>query len=171
MFGSKTNKNNGRTSTNGGSGMIANNNLSVNMISEGTVIKGEVYTQNDLRIAGSITGELEVKGKCVITESGKVFGDVNANDIDVSGTVEGSLLVGNKLVLRKTAHILGDIYTKSILMEEGAEFQGECRMGSDPLAEKEKRGPKKPESQKEKPAQPAAPAAAEKKPATATKSS
>lgn len=171
MFGNKDHKNNDRTSNNGGNGMGANNNLSVNMISEGTTITGQLSTQNDMRIAGSITGELEVKGKCVITDSGKVFGDVKAHDIDVSGTVEGSLLVGNKLVLRKTAHITGDIYTKSILMEEGAEFQGECRMGPDPLSEKEKWGKSKTTSGNENPAKIAAPVSEAKKTIESKKSS
>lgn len=171
MFGKKANKTNGRSANNGGAEMNSNDNLSVNMISEGTVIKGEVSTENDLRIAGSLTGELQVKGKCVITNSGKVFGDVNAHEIDVSGTIEGTLLVGNRLVLRKTAQIIGDIYTKSILMEEGAEFQGECRMGADPLADKDKWGKKKASVQNEKPAQPATPSTAEKKPEGTKKSS
>jgi cytoskeletal protein CcmA (bactofilin family) len=100
-----------------------------------------------------------------------VYGDVNAQEIDVSGTVEGSLLVGNKLVLRKTAQIIGDIYTKSILMEEGAEFQGECRMGADPLAEKDNWGKKKTSAKNEKAVKTEAAPTAAKKPEEVKKSS
>lgn len=115
-------------------GDMQNNSVSVNMISEGTEIKGEVTTENDFRIAGIMDGHLEVKGKCIVTDTGKITGDLVANDADISGNIEGSVLTANKLVLRSTAQIQGDIYTKTILMEEGALFQGECRMGSDPMA-------------------------------------
>lgn len=107
--------------------------VSVNIISEDTEIEGKITTQSDFRIGGTVRGELEIKGKCIITETGTLSGDMVSNDADIAGTVDGSVLTANRLILRSTARITGNIYTKTILMEEGAIFQGECRMGSDPL--------------------------------------
>lgn len=138
-------------------GELHSTTVSVNMISEGTSIKGQVNTKNDFRIAGVMDGQLEVKGKCIITESGKVTGDLVAHDADISGKVEGAVLTANKLVLRSTARIEGDIYTKTILMEEGAVFQGECRMGSDPMAARStKRGNNSSRNGQQQPSGPAA---------------
>jgi cytoskeletal protein CcmA (bactofilin family) len=107
----------------------------INIISEGTVINGEIITENDFRISGKVVGKLEVKGKCIVTNSGVINGDLRAKDADISGKTEGNLIVGNKLFLRQTARVSGDIHTKTLLIEEGAIFEGSCHMSKDPLTE------------------------------------
>ncbi|MCH8558037.1 MAG: polymer-forming cytoskeletal protein [Balneolia bacterium] len=118
---------------NGGQNAM-NGQPAVNMISEGTHIKGDITTQNDFRISGTVEGELDVKGKCIITQTGKVLGKINAQDADISGKVEGTVVTSNKLTLRQTAHVTGDVETKVILVEEGARFDGACRMSQKPGA-------------------------------------
>jgi cytoskeletal protein CcmA (bactofilin family) len=48
----------------------------LNMISEGTKLKGTINSQNDIRIAGTVDGEAISKGKLIVTSSGKINGDV-----------------------------------------------------------------------------------------------
>jgi cytoskeletal protein CcmA (bactofilin family) len=108
----------------------------INIISEGTEIEGKITTQNDFRVSGKVNGEIFVKGKCIVTKSGFVTGDLRAYDADISGKTNGNLIVGNKLYLRQTAEVSGDIHTKTLLIEEGAVFKGVCRMSNDPLSEK-----------------------------------
>jgi cytoskeletal protein CcmA (bactofilin family) len=108
----------------------------INIISEGTVITGKIVTENDFRISGQVNGELEVKGKCIITQSGRVKGDLKANDADISGKADGNVIVSNKLFLRENAHVTGDIKTKTLLIEEGALFDGVCQMSNDSSAGK-----------------------------------
>ena len=111
----------------------------INIISEGTEIEGKITTQNDFRVSGKINGEIFVKGKCIVTKSGYISGDVRAYDADISGKTDGNLIVGNKLYLRQTAEVSGDIHTKTLLIEEGATFKGACRMSNDPLSSKEEK--------------------------------
>lgn len=109
-----------------------NNNLpSINMISEGTHVKGTFNSKNDIRIAGKLEGEAKAKGKLIIATSGKVDGDINAVDADIAGHLKGEIHVSNKLILRQSAIVDGDIYTKSLLVEEGAQINGACRMNAD----------------------------------------
>ncbi len=103
----------------------------LNMISEGTTLDGTLNSQNDIRIAGKLKGEGISKGKLIVTSSGVIQGDVKVADADIAGRVEGTLRVTNKLNLRDSAVIDGDIYTKALLVEEGAQINGACRMGSD----------------------------------------
>lgn len=103
----------------------------LNMISEGTTLEGTLNSQNDIRIAGRLKGEGISKGKLIVTSSGVIQGDVKVADADIAGRVEGTLRVSNKLNLRDSAVIDGDIYTKSLLVEEGAQINGACRMGND----------------------------------------
>ncbi|MBO6535036.1 MAG: polymer-forming cytoskeletal protein [Balneolaceae bacterium] len=106
-----------------------NNSPSVNIVSEGTKVTGNVHAHADIRVSGTIDGEALSKGKMIITEIGKVNGNITSSDADIAGKVEGEVRVSNKLILRKSAVIDGNIYTKTLIVEEGAEINGACRMG------------------------------------------
>jgi cytoskeletal protein CcmA (bactofilin family) len=103
---------------------------SLNMISEGTTIKGTIKSQTDLRIAGRLEGEAICKGKVIISSSAHIDGNIASVDADVAGKIEGTIKVSNKLSLRQTAIVGGDIYTKVLIVEEGAQLNGNCRMGN-----------------------------------------
>ncbi|MEX0944037.1 MAG: polymer-forming cytoskeletal protein [Balneolaceae bacterium] len=100
------------------------------MISEDTKIKGSINSQTDIRIAGRLEGEIFCKGKCIITGSAKLDGNLTTVDADIAGTITGTIKISNKLILRQSAKINGDIYTKTLIVEEGAIMNGGCRMGS-----------------------------------------
>ena len=105
------------------------NSPAVNIISEGTKVTGNVHSKSDIRVSGSVEGEALSKGKLIITEVGRVNGDITATDADIAGKVEGEVKVSNRLILRKNAVIDGNIYTKNLVVEEGAQINGACRMG------------------------------------------
>lgn len=102
----------------------------INMVSEGTRITGTLETKKDFRISGEIEGSLKVDGKCVVSATAVVKGDITATEADIAGRVEGQVTVSSKLTLRQTSTIIGDIVTKSLLVEEGAKFEGACHMGN-----------------------------------------
>lgn len=122
------NNNNNKSSSDVNTNSTGKNLPSVNMISEGTTVTGSLDTKNDLRIAGKLEGEAKADGKLIVSSSGEVDGDVKAADADVAGKLKGEIHVSNKLILRQSAVIDGDIYTKSLLVEEGAQINGACRM-------------------------------------------
>lgn len=103
---------------------------SVNMISEGTTLNGNLTTKNDIRIAGKLEGEAKANGKLIVSSTGSVDGDVESSEADIAGELKGEIHVSKKLILRKSAVINGDIYTKSLLVEEGATINGACHMGN-----------------------------------------
>jgi len=98
----------------------------VNLIGEGTVLDGTLYAEHDVRASGRLMGTLRVEGKAMIAESGSVEGEVFAVNADVAGRVEGDLHVEERLVLKGSARVEGTIETNRLVVEEGAEFVGEC---------------------------------------------
>jgi len=100
----------------------------INMISQGTIIDGSLISKNDVRISGRVDGEVKAEGKVILANEGYVKGNVEAGEADVAGTVEGELNISKRLILRQSARIKGDIQTKVLLVEEGAVFEGACRM-------------------------------------------
>lgn len=100
-----------------------------NNINEGTSITGDVKASRDIRIDGFLNGKMDVNGKVVIGNSGKIEGDVKCKNIDVSGRIEGNLIASEMVNLKSTAVILGNITTDKITVEPGAKFTGSCKMG------------------------------------------
>lgn len=102
---------------------------SVNLIGAGTIIEGDVTTNGDIRIDGSLKGSITVKGKLVIGVSGSIDGEAICQNADVSGTVKGKISVSELLSLKASAKLAGDIVTNKIAIEPGAVFSGTCSMG------------------------------------------
>lgn len=102
---------------------------SLNMISEGTRLKGSLSSKNDIRISGNLNGEINCESKLIVTSSALIEGNLHSVDADIAGNVDGTIKVSNKLVVRQSAKIGGDVYTKILVVEEGAQINGACKMG------------------------------------------
>lgn len=100
----------------------------INLISLGTDITGDIKSTGDIRIDGTLTGNLNTKGKVVIGPTGKVNGEVTCKNSEVSGTVEGKIIVSQLLILKASSKIYGDIATLKLSIEPGAIFSGNCKM-------------------------------------------
>lgn len=100
----------------------------VNLIGEGTTVHGEILAQGDLRVAGTICGDVSCKGRIVVTVSGVIEGIVKAQEADVAGKVTGDIYLERKLVLREGGRLTGDAHVKVLAIEEGAHFDGRCIM-------------------------------------------
>jgi len=122
MFNGKTKSENSKKG-----GDISPNAL--NLISNGSIIRGEVNAAGDMRVDGQIFGKIVSKAKIVIGETGKVEGNINCLNADISGHVNGDIYIGELLTLKSTARITGDIVTKKLVIEAGADFNGQCQMG------------------------------------------
>lgn len=103
-------------------------NPAINLISLGTDITGDIKSNGDIRIDGSLTGNLNTKGKVVIGTTGKVKGEVICKNSEVAGFVEGRITVGQLLNLKASSKINGDIVTSKLSIEPGAVFSGNCKM-------------------------------------------
>jgi cytoskeletal protein CcmA (bactofilin family) len=103
-------------------------NSTINLISNGTDITGDIKSTGDIRVDGTLKGNLNTKGKVVIGPTGKVSGEVICKNSEVSGVVEGKITVGQLLNLKASSRILGDIATSKLSIEPGAVFSGYCKM-------------------------------------------
>jgi cytoskeletal protein CcmA (bactofilin family) len=108
-------------------------NHTINLIGTGTIIDGNIVSNGDIRIDGSLKGNLSTKGKVIVGDTGKVSGEVNCKNFEVEGSVDGKVFVSELLSLRAKSKILGDITTSKLAIEPGAVFTGKCDMsGSNP---------------------------------------
>ncbi|HOS49093.1 MAG TPA: polymer-forming cytoskeletal protein [Bacteroidia bacterium] len=107
----------------------ANGNGSINIIGAGTVIEGEIKSNGDIRVDGTIKGSVTSKAKVVVGSTGVIEGDVHCQNADISGAILGKTTVAEMLFMKSQARINGDIQTGKLVVEVGASFTGNCSMG------------------------------------------
>jgi cytoskeletal protein CcmA (bactofilin family) len=102
----------------------------LNRLVAGTRILGDILSESSLRIDGEVIGNISTAAKVVIGETGILKGNLNCAEADIEGTIEGKLFIDGLLILRESSKIYGDIQTVKLHMEEGAVFEGACKMGN-----------------------------------------
>ena len=102
----------------------------VNFLVQNTSIKGDITTENDIRIDGKIEGNITSKGKLVLGETGEITGDIKSKSADISGKIKGKIFIEDIIILSETAVIEGEITTSKITIEPGAIFNGVCKMSA-----------------------------------------
>lgn len=99
-----------------------------NVVGKNTSIVGDVQSEGDFRIDGSVEGTIKTKGRVVIGALGSVKGKIICDNADIEGIFSGILLVNNLLTLKATAKISGEVAISKLLVEPGAEFNATCTM-------------------------------------------
>mgnify|MGYP001482817476 FL=1 len=100
------------------------------LISSGTTLKGDINSNNDLRIDGTIIGNINSSAKIVIGASGVVEGDISGNQADIVGKVSGNIRAKELLQLQGECSVTGNLYAGKLLVEPSATFNGQCHMGA-----------------------------------------
>ncbi len=124
MFGNNNSKDskpsNGTTpSTSGGGG-------GVNTIDAQTAITGDLKAGGDIRIDGSLKGNLNCEAKLIIGPKGHIEGDVVCLNATIEGSFKGNLIVKEMLTLQATAKVHGDVKAKKMAVLGGCEISGTC---------------------------------------------
>ena len=99
------------------------------VISKGVKIEGKLSCSGNIRLDGEVQGDISSQGVVIIGENGKVNGQINADSITIGGRVAGTLKAKDKVVLESKANLKGDIITKILMVEAGAIFNGNTKMG------------------------------------------
>ncbi len=100
----------------------------MNFIGTGTEVKGDLASNGDIRVDGSIEGTVRVQQRLVVGDSGKIAGDIHALHATIAGYIKGNVSVKKTLILKPNSKIDGDIITDQLIIESGAQFNGRCTM-------------------------------------------
>lgn len=123
MFGSSKDTKDNNTSSNNGRGSNTPSR-GLNTVNEGTTLTGDLEAQSDIRIDGTINGDLKCQAKVIIGPKGAIKGTVNCENAVIEGKFDGTLTVRDSLSIKETATIKGDVVTKKISMNPGCNFEG-----------------------------------------------
>lgn len=123
MFGSN-NKDAKNTDSNKDNKGAAAPSRGLNTVNEGTTVTGDLKAENDIRVDGSIKGNLDCAAKVIIGPKGSIEGEVKCESAVIEGEFHGKLLVMDMLTVKETAKITGDVITKKVAMMAGCDFEG-----------------------------------------------
>ncbi len=101
-----------------------------NHINSDTTIEGSIKAKGNLRIDGTLQGDLICEGRVVVGKTGLIEGQIKCQNAEIEGTIKANIVVSELLTLKATAKLQGDIVTKKLSIEPGASFTGSCSMGA-----------------------------------------
>jgi cytoskeletal protein CcmA (bactofilin family) len=98
-------------------------------VGNGTSLTGEANFRGMLRIDGHLTGRIVSQdGTLLVGTNGQVDADIEVAVATINGTVNGDIIATERLEMGRAAHVKGNIQTPSLMIEQGAVFEGSCRM-------------------------------------------
>ena len=98
-------------------------------VGNGTTLQGEASFKGMLRVDGHLSGQVKSEGgTLIIGNNGQVDADIEVAVATIHGTVNGDINASQRLELGRAAKVNGNIQTPSLVIEQGAVFEGSCRM-------------------------------------------
>jgi cytoskeletal protein CcmA (bactofilin family) len=98
-------------------------------VGNGTTLTGEANFKGMLRVDGHLSGRVSSQdGTLIVSTGGQVEADVEVSVAQIYGTVIGNVTATKRIELGRVAKVTGDIQTPALVIEQGAVFEGSCRM-------------------------------------------
>ncbi len=94
----------------------------------GSSIRGDLHFEDNFRIDGRLVGRIVSKGNLVIGEAGEVDGEIEVRNLYVFGTLRGKVMARKRVEISKGSKIYADIETQCFHIDDGALFEGHCKM-------------------------------------------
>jgi cytoskeletal protein CcmA (bactofilin family) len=97
-------------------------------IDEGSEMEGRYTFRGTVMLNGRIKGEISSADTLIIGERGVLEADISAGRVRISGEVTGNVRAAERIELKPTARVYGDVEAPVVVLEEGAVFEGHCRI-------------------------------------------
>ena len=99
------------------------------VVGNGTSLTGEANFKGMLRVDGHLSGKVSSQdGTLIVSTGGEVQADIEVSVAQIYGTVQGNITATKRIELGRVAKVMGDIQTPALVIENGASFEGNCRM-------------------------------------------
>jgi cytoskeletal protein CcmA (bactofilin family) len=102
-----------------------NNN---SLFGKGTIINGNISGDGDIRIDGTLHGDVNILGKLIVGESAIIKGDIKAERAEIFGSITGKISVKGVLSIKATGSVEGDLYVGQLEVEKSGLFRGTSHM-------------------------------------------
>jgi cytoskeletal protein CcmA (bactofilin family) len=104
----------------------------VTKITSDVVIKGTIKFDKALKIDGKFEGEMITdQGEVFVGKSGSIKANVKVKNATIEGRVDGNIIATERVELKQKAQLLGDLKARTLIIEEGVVFVGQCDVNPD----------------------------------------
>lgn len=97
---------------------------SISILGSGLKLDGDLEAANDIRIDGTVLGNISCHKKIMVGETGKVTGDIHALEVHVMGEVLGDIFSAGPATIGAAAKVKGSIISARIQIDLGADIEG-----------------------------------------------
>ncbi len=95
-------------------------------------IKGTIKFEKIMKIDGKFEGELIADhGELIVGKTGTVKANVKVKNATIEGRLDGNIEAAEKIELKQNAQLIGDLQAKTLVIEEGVVFVGQCNVNPD----------------------------------------
>ena len=95
-------------------------------------IKGTIKFSNAMKIDGKFEGDmLTEEGELFVGKTGSVKANVKVKNAVIEGRMDGNVTATEKVELKEKAHLVGDLKARTLVIEEGVVFVGNCNVNPD----------------------------------------
>lgn len=98
------------------------------VIGAGITIEGEVTSDEDVVVQGTVRGKLSAKDAVSVEHGGVVEADVTGGPVTVAGHVTGNISSSDRVDLHNGAKVVGNVKATRITIADGAQFKGNVDM-------------------------------------------
>ena len=98
------------------------------VLGEFTSFTGNIESEGSIKILGKVEGDIKASGDIYIETTSSVTGNIYGSNVFISGYIKGNVLAKGILHLMSQSRLYGDVEVNGIVTDEGAIFQGNCRM-------------------------------------------
>ena len=102
-------------------------------IGRGTKVSGKLHFDAPAKIEGEVEGEI-TGGEIIIAEDAVVKAHIAVSRLTIAGTVSGEISARDRVELVSTARVRCTISTPRLVLNEGALFDGDCKMPREKIA-------------------------------------
>src|SRR3972149_3913560 len=98
-------------------------------LDDGTEFSGELRFRDVLRVDGRLKGRVGSDNMLIIGETGQVDAEIDCGIVSIRGQGTRQVHGRQRIELLAGSRVLATLVTPKLVIEDGAFFQGDCRMG------------------------------------------
>ncbi len=98
------------------------------LIGNTLLIKGEVFSEDEILIEGRIQGKINVKNRVIIGAHGNVEADIEAREVVIRGKVTGNIKGGQRVEIVPAGALHGNISAPRVVIADSGIFEGNIEM-------------------------------------------
>ena len=99
------------------------------VLGAGVTLEGRIEGDADVRIAGKVKGEIQIRGDLVVDRGGRIAAKVSAANVTIGGELDGNVIATGQVKLLESSQMIGDLKASMLTVAAGSRMRGHVEFG------------------------------------------